>query len=326
MRTKVLKALKESNERYLSGEELSQKIGVSRTSVWKHIKKLRQEGYHIESVASRGYRLIEETDVLSEAELELAIQEIQIIDSVTYLKTVGSTNSYAKKMADQIKNGALVISDEQTGGRGRLGRNWVSPPATGIWMSLILMPDIAPYEASKITQIAAAAVTKALALTTGMEFAIKWPNDILLNGKKVCGILTEMSAELNSINYLIVGIGINVNMDVFPDEIKEIATSLRIESGKQHRRHAIVAEILKQFEALYKDFLTTKSMEKALVICRLKSAVLGKNVRIIKKNQTMEAKAIDISSDGELIIEKSDGQQERIFSGEVSVRGLDGYI
>ncbi len=290
MRSKVLKALKESNERYLSGEELSQQIGVSRTSVWKHIKKLKEEGYAIESVASRGYRLIQESDILSKAELELLIQEVGFIDSVTYLKTVDSTNTYAKGHADKVDSGALIISDTQTQGRGRLGRLWVSPPATGIWMSMVLVPDIAPYEASKITQIAAASVAEALVNATGLDFTIKWPNDILLNGKKVCGILTEMSAELNSINYIVVGIGINVNMDQFPEEIASVATSLKIETGNLHRRYDIVKEILVAFEGLYESFIETKKMDEALSICKKRSAVLGKMVRVIRRNQTVEAK------------------------------------
>lgn len=326
MRTKVLKALKESKNRYLSGEELSQKIGVSRTSVWKHIKKLKDEGYNIESVSSKGYRFVEDVDLLSEAELELAIQNVSLIKEVIYLKSVDSTNTYAKKLSDTFIDGTLVISDEQVEGRGRLGRQWVSPPGTGIWMSMFLVPDIAPHEASIITQIAGAAVTKVLSETLGLDCKIKWPNDITLNGKKVCGILTEMSSELNCVNYIVVGIGINVNMEEFPEEIKSIATSLYIESGEKHKRYKIIESILKEFEVQYTKFVEEKDLTQVINICRGKSALIGNEVRIVRRNKEIIGQAIDISNEGELIVKYENGEIEKIFSGEVSVRGINGYV
>lgn len=327
MKREVLEVLKKNKNCFTSGEQLSNQLGVTRTAVWKYINALKQEGYIIESVPRKGYKLTNEPDILSKNELLIELEQSRLGNNIYYFETIDSTNSYAKKMAlDGAVEGTIVLSDEQTGGRGRLGRAWVSPPGTSISMSMLLRPDILPNEAAKITEITAASLANAISKVTGLDVGIKWPNDIIIDNKKVCGILTEMNAELNNINYVIVGIGINVNIDEFPEEISNIATSLKRIVGKDVSRKDIVINIVKEFEKLYYDFINTGSLDRTVEICKEKSVTLGKVVKIINKKETIIAKAIDITENGELVIKKDDGEIINVISGEVSVRGIDSYV
>ena len=327
MKKKVLAVLKKNKNNFISGEQLSNKLGVTRTSIWKHINALKKEGYKIESISRKGYKLIKEPDILSKDELLIELEYNKLGNDIYYFKTIDSTNNYAKKLAlDGAVEGTIVISDEQTGGRGRLGRAWVSPSGTSICMSMILRPTIYPNEAAKITEITAAAVANAISKVTKLQAGIKWPNDIIINSKKVCGILTEMSAELNNINYVIVGMGINANIDEFPDDIKSVATSLKKATGIEVSRKKLVINIVKEFEKLYYDFISTGDLNKTVEVCKKRSVILGKTIKVINKNETIIAKAIDINENGELVIKKSDGEIINIISGEVSIRGINGYI
>lgn len=327
MKRQVLEVLKKNKNNFISGEQLSNQLGVTRTAIWKHINTLKEEGYKIESISRKGYKLIEEPDILSKEELLIELDSNKLGNDIYCFKTIDSTNNYAKKLAlDGAVEGTIVLSDEQTGGRGRLGRNWVSPYGANIYMSMILRPIIYPSEAAKITEITAATVANAINKVTNLETGIKWPNDIILDNKKVCGILTEMSAELNDINYVIVGIGINVNIDEFPEDIKNIATSIKKTLGSEVSRKELVINIMEEFEKLYYDFINTGSLQKTVDICKKRSVTLGKTVKIINKNKTMVAKAIDITENGELVIKKDDGEIINIISGEVSVRGIDSYV
>lgn len=329
MKRKVLESLKKNKDIFISGEELSKKIGVTRTAVWKHIKQLKEEGYEITSVSRKGYRLIKEPDTLDANALEIDIKSKCFGKKIHHFDSIDSTNNTAKKMAAEgATEGTIIIAEEQTSGRGRLGRNWVSPKGTGIWMSMILRPNIGPMEATKITQITAAAVAIAIEKVTGCNVGIKWPNDIIINSKKVCGILTEMSAELNSVNYITVGIGINVNMDLldFPEEIKEIATSIKACVGEKVYRRNIVKEILYEFEELYKDFIERKNIKKSIDICKKYSVTLGKEVKVKTKDRERIVEAFDLTEDGQLLIKNELGEIEKVLSGEVSVRGLADYI
>ncbi|MFT9496412.1 biotin--[acetyl-CoA-carboxylase] ligase [Anaerosolibacter sp.] len=329
MKKDVLETLKYNKGSFISGEELSNRLGVTRTAIWKHINQLKGEGYEIESVSRKGYRLVGEPDVLNQHALQMELQTKVIGKRIVHYDTIDSTNNMAKRIAGEGGDeGVVVISEEQTGGRGRLGRQWMSPKGTGIWMSLILRPSIAPAEAAKITQIAAAAVASAIRYVTGCEAGIKWPNDIILQKKKVCGILTEMGAELNSVNYIVVGIGINANVDValFPEDIKKIATSIKACVGNSISRKELVLQILKEFEALYLDFIHTKSIGKSVDICRAHSVTLGNMVKIINRDQTIIAEAIDLTEEGELLIRNQEGLVEKVISGEVSVRGISDYV
>ena len=221
VKNKVLEELKAGKGQPVSGEEMSKRLGISRTAVWKHIGKLRNEGYSIESQTNSGYKLTGSPDVMSLSELEPLLKTEFIGKNIIYLDSIDSTNIYAKKKAeDPFREGTVVIADEQTVGRGRLGRNWVSTKGKGIWMTIMLKPDIQPSDAPKLSIVAALAVANALRSCCRVNARIKWPNDIVTGGKKLSGILTEMSAEADEIKYVIIGIGINVNMEI--DEYESI--------------------------------------------------------------------------------------------------------
>ncbi|SKA83087.1 BirA family transcriptional regulator, biotin operon repressor / biotin-[acetyl-CoA-carboxylase] ligase [Clostridium sp. USBA 49] len=328
MKKQILKLLKENNNDFLSGEYISRTLGVSRSAIWKHIKQLKEEGYKIEAVSNKGYKLKSSPDLLTLEEIEPYLNSSVIGRKFIYFNSIDSTNNAAKKIADdENSHGTVLISEEQTNGKGRLGRHWISPKYKGIWMSIILKPNLDPIDASKITQIAAAAVTLSL-LEMNIKALIKWPNDIILNHKKVCGILTEMNAELTNIHHVIVGIGINVNADKeeFPDDLKDIATSLKIESNNKINRQILTAKILNNFEILYNKFINNNDIESSLKICREYSAILGSEIIIINKGEKVSAKAIDIDEEGKLIVKYSNGNIEKIISGEISIRGKESYI
>lgn len=328
MKEKILKLLKDNQNEFVSGQEVSEQLKVSRTAIWKYINGLKEEGYEIESVSRKGHMLLSTPDILNYEEISEYLQTKYIGREIHYFDSIDSTNTKAKELAYTSEiEGIVVIAEEQTNGRGRLGRNWSSPNKKGIWMSIVLRPQIEPIDAAKITQVAAAAVWKGLN-QIGIKTQIKWPNDIVLNSKKVCGILTEMSGELNRLNYLVVGIGINANtgIDEFPKEIRNMATSLKIETGKEIKRKKLIALILNNFEELYNDLISKGSIDKAIKICIENSALIGKKVRLNLKGEEKEAKAIDISEDGQLIVQDNEGNISKIISGEVSVRGLYGYV
>ncbi|WP_127836607.1 biotin--[acetyl-CoA-carboxylase] ligase [Clostridium prolinivorans] len=328
MKKQILKLLKENNNDFLSGEYISRTLGVSRSAIWKHIKQLKEEGYKIEAVSNKGYKLKSSPDLLTLEEIEPYLNSSVIGRNFVYFNSIDSTNNAAKKIADdENSHGTVLISEEQTNGKGRLGRHWISPKYKGIWMSIILKPNLDPIDASKITQIAAAAVTLSL-LEMNIKASIKWPNDIILNHKKVCGILTEMNAELTNIHHVIVGIGINVNADKedFPDDLKNIATSLKIESNNKINRQILTAKILNNFEILYDKFINNNDIESSLKICREYSAILGSEIIIINKGKKVSAKALDIDEEGKLIVKYSNGNIEKIISGEISIRGKESYI
>jgi len=329
MKSKILEELKSANGQSVSGEDISRRLGISRTAVWKHISRLRSEGYTIESQTRSGYKLIESPDILSASELEPLLRTGFMGRNVIYLDSTDSTNTYAKKMAEELfKEGTVIIADEQTAGKGRLGKHWVAARGKGIWMTIMLKPDILPSDAPKLTIAAALAVAKAISSCCRLDTSIKWPNDIVSGGKKLCGILTEMSAEADEIKYVIIGIGINANMGIedFGPEVSRTATSISIESGKTFSRKALTASVLYEFEELYKTFVQDGSIRHFLDEYKSKSAVLGKEIRVISKKEEITGLAVDISGEGHLLLNLADGSEREIMSGEVSVRGLYGYI
>lgn len=329
MRKEILKTLIENTDKYISGEDISQRFGVSRTAVWKAIKQLKEQGYEIESISRKGYKLIERSNEFNADELGIDIKSDHHTYHFICKKSVDSTSSELKRRAnDNADEWTIVIAEEQSDGRGRLGRHWVSKPGEGIYMSLLLKPDIQPYHAAKITQITASAVTLAIREITALPALIKWPNDIVVNGKKVCGILTEMTAELNQINYVILGIGINVNGSEFDEEIKEKATSLMKASSHQIAvdRKEILKSFYKHFDVLYRNFLSDPSTQESIDICRRYSAIIGGNVQMIRRGISQDVTVIDITNDGELLVRHTDGSEEVVISGEVSIRRGDQYI
>ena len=329
MKEELLRLLKDTYPDYLSGEELSTRFSVSRTAVWKWINQLKELGYTIESQTNKGYRLAGVPDSLHGYELRPLLETELIGRNIIYFDSIDSTNMYIKREADAgLEDGTVVIADEQTAGRGRLGRGWVSSRGKGIWMSVLLRPQIDPSDASKLTLAAACAVCRGIRTVCGLEAAIKWPNDIVIGGKKVCGILTEMNAEMDGINYLVVGIGINANLeaDDFGEELKQLATSLRIELGNNIERKYLAAAVINELDKIYGSFVRSGNIADIMPEYRESSAVIGKQVRLLQKGSELIGKAVGINEDGQLIIELEDGTRKEVMSGEVSVRGLYGYI
>ena len=326
MKGEILKLLKETDG-YVSGQELCRRFGVSRTAVWKVINQLKEEGYEIEAVRNRGYALKGAGDVLSEAELLSCLKTEWAGGRTVYFDATDSTNVQAKRLAEaHAPHGTLVVSDRQDGGKGRRGRSWASPSGVGIWMSLILRPEIAPSSASMLTLAAALAVREGIQEETGLSPLIKWPNDLVLNGKKICGILTEMSTELMEIQYVITGIGINVNQREFPLEIRDTATSLSLEAGRSFRRSSLIAAILKAFEKDYAAFLKTGDLSLLLEEYNACLVNRGKEVCILDPSGEYRAVAEGIDENGSLLVTLPDGTRREIISGEVSVRGIYGYV
>ncbi|MCH5210224.1 MAG: biotin--[acetyl-CoA-carboxylase] ligase [Oscillospiraceae bacterium] len=318
MRQRILYILK-NTDGYVSGEEMSRKLSISRAAVWKHIKKLKNEGYGIESVTNRGYRLSFAPDIITESEIKNGLNTEFIGRTIFLYDETDTTNNRAKENSD-APDGSVFIAETQTGGKGSRGRGWVSPRGSGIWHTILLKPDISPLEVSQITLAAGLSVCKAI----GLDAKIKWPNDIVIGSKKVCGILTEMSAEMDSVNYVVCGIGINVNIESFDDEISHRATSMYIESGQKYCRNEIISKLLNEFEYYYKLFL--KNGLSALLDEYKKNCVtLGREVSVIFRKETVTGTAVDVDETGALVVETGNGVI-RVNSGEVSVRGLYGYV
>lgn len=326
MKTEILKMLRET-EGYVSGQELCNKFGVSRTAIWKVINQLKEQGYVIDSVQNKGYHITEAPDVMTEEELQSCRKTKWAGQEIAYFDEIDSTNIKAKELAEQgYPNGTLVVADQQVSGRGRRGRSWESPSGTGIFMTLMLKPEINPNNASMLTLVAALAVAKAIKDVTGLDAQIKWPNDIVINGKKICGILTEMSAQFDYINHIVIGIGINVHNEVFSDEIVHMASSLLLESqGKKFRRAEIIEKVLEYFEEYYEIYLETEDLTALTGEYNKILVNMNKSVRVLDPKDEFEGKAMGITAKGELIVDTWESRK-LVSSGEVSVRGIYGYV
>ena len=254
----ILTLLFKNKHTYISGQSISESLGCSRTAVWKHISELRKEGYMIDSAQKKGYRLVEPLEKLTKEEILAHLTTERFGRIIDFHEVVVSTQKIAHHLAeDGASEGTLVLADEQNGGRGRLGRVWHSPKGSGIWMSLILRPQLLINQIPQLTLITAVAIVRAIKRVTGVECGIKWPNDILFNGKKVVGILTELQAEVENVRAVIIGMGINVNVEAqdMPEDLNEIATSLKIITGKIQSRAKLIQAILSELEALYDTYL-----------------------------------------------------------------------
>lgn len=332
MKSEILHLLR-CAEGYVSGQQLCETFGVSRTAVWKVINQLKEEGYVIDSVQNKGYRITEYPDIITDTEIESLLLDEDgnmqgICQHVKYFNETDSTNNQAKIAAEKTAvDGTLFVAECQTGGRGRRGRKWVSPSGSGIWMSLLLRPDMSPESASMLTLVLAVAMVEAInSQVQDISCYIKWPNDIVLNNKKISGTLTEMSAEMDIIHYVVIGIGINVNTTDFDDSIKDIATSIYLETGKKVKRSNIVAAFSHSFKKYYEEFLKTQDL--TLIIDRYNELLInrGRTVKAIYTNNELIGTALGINKEGELIIKTDDGKETAIRAGEVSVRGLYGYV
>lgn len=340
MKTSILKILRNA-QGYVSGQDICSRLGVSRTAVWKVINQLKEEGYEFDAVSNKGYRIIKYPDILTEAETESRLTAADIVKKFVYFDETDSTNNRAKQAAEEgAASGTLFITECQTRGRGRRGRKWESPRGSGIWMTLLLRPDIRPENASMITIVAAMAaaeaISKAVAEHTQKpeeEIAeerkkcfIKWPNDIVLGQKKICGILTEMSAEPEMVNYVVIGIGINANTESFDEEISKTASSIYAQTGVYINRSEIVEEFVHAFTRYYKSFISAGDLSLLKDEYNKMLINAGRTVRIENAGNVYTAEAVGIDSLGRLVVRDENGLESEVIAGEVSVRGLYGYV
>lgn len=322
MRTRILDILRKHPDEYLSGEEISRQLAVSRTAIWKHMQTLKQAGYEIEAHPRRGYRLKNLPDLLLPYEIrDTASTKVLGQKEIHYFTELDSTNNEAKKQANLgCLEGTIVLSEEQNNGRGRLARGWFSPANKGIWLSIVLRPPFNPCDAPKCTLMAAVAVTKAIRSVTEVKCGIKWPNDILYEGKKIVGILTEMSAEIDAINHVVIGMGINVNIaeHEFTNDLQDIATSLSIITGQNVSRLLLLNAVLLELEQAYEQ-VVRQGFSVMLDEWRELSVTLGKQVNVVGSGREFSGMAMDIDDDGALLVQ-TDTCLERVLAGDVSIR------
>ena len=326
MKTKILQALRECED-YVSGQELCDQLQVSRTAVWKKIKQLQEEGYEIEAVSNRGYRMVGCPDTIAAEEVESRLKTKWIGRDVRYFQEITSTNQYAKKIGEEgAPQGTLVIADEQTRGKGRFGRVWATPPGTAVAMTLLLRPKLPPERISMVTLVMGLAVAKACRELYDLPVGIKWPNDVVIDGRKICGILTEMSAEMYAVNFIVIGVGINTNIMEFPDELKETATSLKLVLGYEINRAELIAKVMELFERYYEMFEADGNLSGMVEDYQELLVNKGRMVRVLEPGNEYTGTALGINPEGELLVASEDGTVKVVYAGEVSVRGVYGYV
>lgn len=327
MKEKILRVLRGSGD-YVSGQELCEQMGVSRTAVWKVIGQLKDEGYEIEAVRNRGYRIKSVPDSLEASEVKSRLHTHLIGQEVYFSKEIDSTNTWLRRLEGEgCREGAVTLADTQTKGKGRRGRVWQTPEGTSIPVSILLKPDFPPEKASMLTLVMGLSVAQAIKSVCGLQTGIKWPNDVVVSGKKICGILTEMNAQMDYIEYVIVGVGINANMTEFSEELADKATSLRNELGHPVNRADIVAAVLEAFEKNYDYFLETLDLSGMQE--EYNRILLNKDeqVRVLQPGAEYKGMALGIDEKGNLLVQREDdGRIEQVYAGEVSVRGLYSYV
>ncbi|WP_400163752.1 biotin--[acetyl-CoA-carboxylase] ligase [Brevibacillus sp. TJ4] len=318
----VLQAFRDRAGDFVSGEELSRICGCSRTAVWKHIEELRSDGYEIEAVRKSGYRLIVAPDRLSAAEVMAGLGTERIGQLVYDYDEVISTQPIAHEAAAKgAPEGTIVLAEQQTGGKGRLGRQWHSPKHSGIWMSLIIRPVIPLPKTPQMTLLTAVCMARSIREETGLPVKIKWPNDLFVGDKKVCGILTELNAEADRVHYLVIGIGINVNSEEsdFPPELAGIATSLRIESGGKVNRLQLLQRFCRNFEQTYDEYLA-HGFQPIREEWEALSYTIGRWVKVETVSQKLEGRAIGLDDEGVLLVEDEAGLRHKVYSADVNYR------
>jgi len=317
----ILKALLPG--KIVSGERISKALGITRAAVWKRITALRERGFVIESLDRQGYLLVHVPDVLMSSLITYGLETEWAGRHVFCYESVDSTNRVLKTMAaDGADHGTLVVANEQTGGRGRRGRGWLTPKDTSIAMSLLLRPEIPPAKVALLSLAASVAVAKGIRQVTGLEAGIKWPNDIVVNGKKVCGILLEMDADEQNVHYIVAGVGINVHLMDIPEEIRATATSLDLELGHPCSRVEIVKAVMRAAEETEKLLRDGAFMS----VYETLSVTLGRPVSVQAVGETFTGTAEQIREDGVLMVRTESGAVREVMAGDVSVRGLMGYV
>ena len=325
---KILNILRQNKDSYVSGEELCKLAGISRAAIWKHMEKFREDGYDIEAMPHLGYKLSSSPDRLIPSEIKWKLKTKIFGKEIISYKKVDSTNDVAYELAEKgMKEGTVILSEEQAKGKGRQGRQWISPSKGGIYMSCIARPAIAPNEIARITLLAAVAVAKAIRTAASLEVQIKWPNDIIIEGRKLCGILTEMKAEQDSVDFVVLGIGINVNTPL--KQLPKGASSIKEELSRRNSKEVIsrielVKKILEELEWYY-NLLNKKGFEPIIDAWKDLSAMLGSRVRVTLPNRAFEGQAYDINPDGALVVRLDSGVLEKVSSGDVIIlrHGLD---
>ena len=328
-REHVLSLLLEHQGDYLSGETMSRELSISRAAVWKAIGTLRQEGYEISSAPNRGYRLESAPDRIREGELRVPLAGCRVGRQLLCLDVIDSTNTECKRRAMAgAEDGLVILAEEQTEGRGRKGRSFQSPRGKGLYLSALLRPKLSPAQVGDMTAWVAVAVCDGIEAACGVRPRIKWTNDLVLNGKKLCGILTELGleSETYSLDYLVTGIGVNVNHmpEDFDEEVRAIATSLAQELGRPVRRAELAAQIIRALDQMYAGFPENK--QRYLERYRIDCLTPGNQVQLYTPASRQEAYALSIDDEFRLVVEYSDGRREALSAGEVSVRGMYGYI
>ncbi|MDP2929137.1 MAG: biotin--[acetyl-CoA-carboxylase] ligase [Candidatus Omnitrophota bacterium] len=327
---KILNVLRHNRDSYVSGEELCKMADISRAAIWKHIEKLREEGYDIEALPHLGYKLIAIPDSLIPLEIKWRLKTKVFGREVISYKKVDSTNIIAYELAKKgMKEGTVILADEQVKGRGRHGRHWASPGAGGIYMSCILRPSITPNEIPGITLLAAIAVAQAIRDISALEVTIKWPNDIMMDGKKLCGILTEMKAEQDRVDFVVLGIGINVNSPI--KQLPRGASSIKEELRQLHRagvktalsRVELVKKVLERLEEYY-NILKKEGFGPIIETWKDLSSMIGSRVKVTLPGKTFEGLAHDINPDGALVVRTESGLLEKVSSGDVVIVGIRG--
>ena len=319
MDEEILKLLRKTPSSFISGQEIGQQLKVTRTAVWKRVKHLRTQGYEIEASTRSGYRLIQSPNLLTPSEVKPLLKTKQLGRVIHYFRTIDSTNSKAYQLAlEGAKEGELVVAESQQRGRGRLGRHWFSPPFLNLYLSLILRPNIPPQQASLITLMAAVATGDAIQKFTGLVPLIKWPNDILLRDRKVAGLLNEIHSEMDRIHFVILGIGVNLNVEEknFPKEVRTQATSLKKEMGQTISRKVFLKILLQELEGWYTLFLT-KGGAAILEAWRERAKIKGRWIQVNSFKESLAGVAVDVDSDGALILETENGRRERVVAGDV---------
>lgn len=321
LRKKLLDAFTEHDGEYLSGQYLADLIGCSRTAIWKHIEDLRSDGFQLEAVRRKGYRIVKTPDQVTANEIRLGLKTQFIGQQIHHKETVDSTQKIAHLLGlENAPEGTVVIADEQTSGRGRMEREWYSPKNTGVWMSIILRPEIPLPKTPQLTLLTAVAIVQAIEDCTELQADIKWPNDILLNGKKVTGILTELQAESDRVHAVIIGIGMNINQKEldFPSQLESIATSLSIEKQEFVNRADVIRAVFHRLEKLYLLYLE-KGFAPIKLLWESYAISVGRKVTARTLSNTLHGVALGITDDGVLKIEDEDGQIHHIYSADIEV-------
>ncbi len=327
MRDKLIQLLIQNLDSYVSGENISKVYGVTRAAIWKHVQALKEQGCDIVCTPHKGYKLQSMPDSMRPEFILAWLKTKHIGKDIRYYDRIDSTNQKARELAASgCPHGLLVLADEQFNGRGRLGRKWFSPGGSGVFMSVVLRPDLHPSHAQKLVIIGSLAVLRAVRAITGIDVKIKWPNDLVAEGKKVCGIMVEMNAEMDRINWAVMGIGLNVNTTEFPLEIIEQAASLKSITGTAYSRAQMVLTICHELEDLFIQLTENNDFPSIMEEYRESSIVTGKRVRVMQNHKSVEGEAKGFDDEGTLLLMMDDGSTEKIIAGDISLRGISEHV